>query len=287
MEIKPPMAEINQYKVTWKEIYSRMDKLPIGRIYGIPRGGSILAGISRRGVDRIEDADFLLDDIVDSGRTRIRFREEVKKPFLALFDKQKEAKIKNKWVIFPWEGNLEIDIQETIVRLIEQIGEDPRREGLERTPARVAKSFSELYRGYSEDPKKLLVTFSEGSCDEMVILRKTEFFSTCEHHILPFYGEISVGYVPDRRVIGISKIARLIDVFSRRLQIQERLTAQIADAIQEGLKPKGVMVVCQAKHLCMMARGVNKRDGEMITSAIRGVFRSKMAAREEFLKLTS
>lgn len=281
------MAKANQYQVTWQEVYGRLTRLPQGRAWGVPRGGAVLAGITRLAVDFPDDADFILDDIIDSGRTKDLFEAKYpEKPFIALF-KKSEKQFKGQWVVFPWENPLESDLADTVTRLIEQIGEDPKREGLRRTPQRVARSFDELYRGYSQDPEDVLVTFTEGSCDEMVILRRTEFFSTCEHHLLPFYGDMSVGYIPNKRVIGVSKIARLIDIFSRRLQIQERLTSQIADALMSGLKPKGVMVVCKAKHLCMMARGVNKREGEFVTSAIRGVFRSKMAAREEFLKLVS
>ena len=279
------MAETRQYEVSWEEINVRLRELPKGKCYGVPRGGAVLAGMTGQGVDHPDQADYILDDILDSGRTKAMFTLKCQKPFIALFDKQREKKLKGKWVIFPWEKTLDGEIEDTIVRLLEQIKEDPTREGLLQTPARVARSFKELFRGYEQDPEEVLTTFTDGVCDEMVILRRTEFFSTCEHHLLPFYGDISVGYIPDKRVIGVSKIARLVDIYSRRLQIQERLTAEVADSLMRVLKPKGVMVVCRAKHLCMMARGVNKRESELVTSAIRGVFRTKLAAREEFLKL--
>lgn len=179
---------------------------------------------------------------------------------------------------------MKIDPQEVVRLQIEAIGEDPGREGLLETPARVARSWDELFSGYRSDPASVFKSFEAGACREMVVLRDVEFFSTCEHHLLPFYGTVSIGYVPRGRVVGVSKLARLVEIFARRLQIQERLTAQIADALQQHLRPDGVMVVCRAKHLCMMARGIRKREPEMVTSAIRGAFK-RAATRSEFMSL--
>lgn len=173
----------------------------------------------------------------------------------------------------------------SVRRLLRWIGEDPNREGLLYTPARVIKALREMTVGYSQDPQEIMTTFTEGACDEMVILKDCEFISLCEHHILPFYGKISIGYIPKNRVIGISKLARMVEIYARRLQIQERLTAQIADAIDENLDPQGVMVVCEARHLCMIGRGIQKKESSMITSAIRGAFRENIETREEFLRL--
>ena len=172
--------------------------------------------------------------------------------------------------------------------ILKDIGEEPEREGLRDTPKRIIKSYyNELFRGYREDPGKILkAVFKEDSCDEMVVLKDIEFYSTCEHHMLPFFGKINIGYVPDNKIIGVSKLARLVDIYSRRLQIQERLTTQIGDVIMEYLKPKGVMVVIEAKHLCMIARGVKKQNAIMVTSAIKGVFQ-KNEVRTEFLRLTN
>lgn len=168
------------------------------------------------------------------------------------------------------------------------VGEDPGREGLKDTPRRVVSSWAELFGGYRIDPVALLgTTFKADGYDEIIMLRDVEFFSTCEHHMLPFFGRACVGYIPLDRVVGVSKLARVVDAYARRLQIQERLTTQIADAVEEALKPKGVMVVLEAQHLCMVARGVGKQHSRMVTSAIRGVFDSKPEARAEFLSLAS
>ena len=174
-------------------------------------------------------------------------------------------------------------IREYLIR----IGEDPDREGLGETPRRVVDSWKEIYGGYAEDPRAILrVSFTAGACKELVLLKGIEFYSTCEHHMLPFFGTADVGYIPDGRVIGISKLARVVDLYSRRLQIQEQLTAQVADAIWECLVPRGVTVVMRARHLCMMARGVQKQNSIMVTSAIRGLFETDAALRAEFLELT-
>lgn len=177
-------------------------------------------------------------------------------------------------------------MQDTIRQIFDYIGEDRNREGLKGTPDRVVRSWEHIYSGYSQDPHEVLSTvFEDGACDEMVVLKNIEFYSMCEHHMLPFFGSISVGYIPDRKVVGISKLARLVEVFSRRLQIQEKMTGQIADTIMEVLQPKGAMVVCEAKHLCMVMRGVEKQQSVMVTSAVRGLFKSDSRTREEFMGL--
>ena len=167
--------------------------------------------------------------------------------------------------------------------IISYIGENPNREGLLETPKRIVKSWDTLFSGYKKDPAALLKTFTEGSCEEMVILKDIEFYSTCEHHFAPFFGTISIGYLPNKKVIGISKLARLVEVYARRLQIQERLVAQIADSLMKYLQPVGVMVVCKARHMCICSRGVEKHNAEMVTSALRGVF-NKHEVRQEFLQ---
>lgn len=173
-------------------------------------------------------------------------------------------------------------VREVLVRL----GEDPEREGLVRTPERVHKAFEFLTRGYSEDPevmlKKALFTVTY---DEMVIVKDVEMFSQCEHHMLPFFGKVHVAYIPNGKVIGLSKIPRLIEIFSRRLQIQERLTTQIAETIQKVIQPQGVGVVIEARHLCMMMRGVEKQHSAAVTSSMLGCFREEQETRQEFLSL--
>ena len=181
----------------------------------------------------------------------------------------------------------EID-QESIVwamrQVLEAIGENPEREGLARTPERIAQMYTELLEGYRTDPVALVnEALFEVTYDEMVLVRDIEFYSLCEHHLLPFLGRAHVAYMPNGRVIGLSKIPRIVDLFARRLQLQERMTRQIADIVKELLKPRGVAVVIEGMHLCAMMRGVKKHEARMTTSAMLGVFRSNMATRQEFL----
>ena len=177
-------------------------------------------------------------------------------------------------------------MEEIYAALLEEVGEDPEREGLVRTPYRAAEAMRYITRGYEQDLNETVngALFHEDS-DDMIIVRDVEFFSICEHHLFPFYGYANIAYIPDGTIIGLSKLARITDMFARRLQVQERLTVQIADAIQEVLKPKGVAVVLEAKHLCMMARGVEKKSSDMVTSHVLGVFRSDRATRAEFMNL--
>ncbi len=176
---------------------------------------------------------------------------------------------------------------EGLVRdMLRLLGEDPKREGLQRTPVRVAKSLRYLTQGYQNDAKEILAhaVFKE-PYDEMVIVKDVEIFSLCEHHLLPFYGKAHVAYIPNGKIIGLSKIPRLVEVFSRRLQVQERLTTQIAECLMDALKPKGVAVVIEALHLCMSMRGVKKADAYTITSSMLGAFRRDARSRSEFLSL--
>ena len=181
----------------------------------------------------------------------------------------------------------EAKIRATLTSIIEAIGEDPEREGLVDTPRRVAEMYAELFAGISVDPKAELTVGYELGHREMVIVRDIPFYSMCEHHLLPFYGTVHIGYIPDvsGRVVGISKLARVVEIIARRLQIQERMTTEIADAIFDGLKPDGVAVVVQAEHLCMIMRGIKKPGSNVITSAIRGAFRRRAASRAEFFSL--
>ena len=176
--------------------------------------------------------------------------------------------------------------EDLIQRLLVNLGEDPEREGLVRTPERVAKSLAELTCGQNMTVAEVVGegVFAE-DCSEMVVVKDIEFYSLCEHHLLPFYGRMHVAYIPDGRIVGLSKLARIVDVFARRLQVQERLTAQIAAAIQEVLQPKGVGVVADAAHLCMMMRGVQKQNSSTMTSCLLGSFRSDPSTRQEFLGL--
>ena len=178
-------------------------------------------------------------------------------------------------------------IRTAVAAIIEAIGEDPKREGLVDTPKRVAEMYAELFKGLDMDPKKELAVGYEEGHREMVIVKDIPFYSMCEHHLLPFYGMAHIGYIPDvtGRVVGLSKLARVVETIASRPQVQERMTTEIADAIMDGLKPSGVAVVVQAEHMCMIMRGVKKPGSSIITSAIRGVFRSKAESRAEFFSL--
>ncbi len=176
---------------------------------------------------------------------------------------------------------------ETIIKqLLKKLGEDPEREGLKKTPARVKRSLEFLTEGYKLDPVKIIAdsVFTD-KYDEMVIVKDIPFYSMCEHHLLPFYGHANVAYLPNGKLVGISKIARMVELYARRLQVQERMTQQIADALQNVLKPKGVAVVVTAQHLCMQMRGVQKHDASVVTSAMLGAFRTRQSTREEFMNL--
>ena len=176
--------------------------------------------------------------------------------------------------------------EELVREMIVRLGEDPDREGLARTPERVEKAMKFLVKGYQDDPEALLrKALFTVSYDEMVIVKDVEMFSLCEHHLLPFFGKVHVAYIPNGKVIGLSKIPRLIEAFSRRLQIQERLTTQIAEAIQSAIEPQGVGVVIEARHLCMMMRGVEKQHSAAVTSSMMGCFRENQETRTEFLSL--
>lgn len=183
------------------------------------------------------------------------------------------------------DGLGEFSTQEMYREILDRLGEDAGRDGLIATPARVEKSMAFLTKGYNEDPTQILRgALFDVDYDEMVIVKDIEMFSLCEHHMLPFFGKVHVAYIPKGKVIGLSKIPRLVEVFSRRLQVQERLTRQIADAIQEAIRPQGVGVIVEARHLCMMMRGIEKQHSSTVTSAMVGCFRQK-ETRSEFLSL--
>lgn len=184
------------------------------------------------------------------------------------------------------ESDAGVSIQDMVRRMLAEVGEDPRREGLRGTPARYEKAFKFLTSGYQMDEEKILNSAVFSVCyDEMVVVKDIEIFSLCEHHLLPFFGRCHVAYIPKKRVVGLSKIPRLVNMYARRLQIQERLTRQIADAISKRLEPDGVGVIIEARHLCMVMRGVEKQHSQAVTSAMLGSFRDDMQTRNEFLSL--
>jgi len=293
---------MNKKVLTMQEVLALVDEMVaripadgMKKVYGIPRGGvpvalALCSDPAFTLVDTPEEAEVFVDDIIDSGKTRDNW--VVKYPgklfFSLLHDGNRES---GTWYVFPWEnaGAADTSAEDIPLRMLQRIGEDPERDGLRDTPARVVRSWDELYKGYKEDPAEhLRKRFdNEEHYNEMVLLRDIEYYSTCEHHVLPFFGKMHVAYIPkpDGRIVGISKIARMVDGYARRLQVQERLTQQVADAMQSALDPMGVAVYCEGQHLCMLARGARQHESVMVTSALRGVC-LEQAARLEFLLLT-
>lgn len=176
-------------------------------------------------------------------------------------------------------------IEKAVLEILEAVGEDPNREGLKDTPARVGRMYAELLEGMQHEPSEHMQSIFHEEYDEIVLLRDIPFYSVCEHHMMPFIGKAHVAYLPDGQVLGVSKLARLVDAFARRLQVQERLTTQIADFLMENLKPKGVSVVLEASHSCMTIRGIKKPGAMMVTSALRGIFKKDSRSRAEILTL--
>lgn len=284
-------------EVTWEEVFRRVDAiLPqdargAAKVYGVPRGGAVVAGLLAARNSRVrvvgvpQFADLIVDDVIDSGRTRDRLHESLPGvQFRALFDKTGPDKGEF-WVRFPWEHVDQVrDIEDTVVRQLQMVGEDLTREGLRETPGRYLRALQELCMGLKADPRTPLAKVFNEAHDEVVLLRATPFVSLCEHHLLPVTGKVDFAYLPDGKVVGLSKIPRFIEILTRRPQVQERMTAQIADVFMQELKPKGVMVVVSGMHSCMHLRGV-RSTGEMVTSVVRGVFKDVPEARAEVLQL--
>jgi GTP cyclohydrolase I len=235
--------------------------------------------------DSLALSNMIIDDIYDSGATRARYQGYA---FEVLFDK-KDPLWKDQWLVMPWEHTDTVNESATdiVTRLLQYIGEDPTREGLQDTPQRVLKAWKEWAWGYDQDPKAVLKTFEDGAenVDEMVVVHNIPIISKCEHHLADITGIAHIGYIPDGKIVGLSKLPRLAEIFSRRLQVQERLTNQIADTLQTCLNPLGVGVVLRASHACMATRGVNIQGSVTTTSAMRGALLDTAATRAEFLAL--
>ncbi len=260
-------------------------------IYGVPRGGIPVAYmIAQRLQGQVtfipDKANLIVDDILDSGATKARYPG---KPFFALFDKRTDQRWKDQWLVMPWEieGETNASGHDIVTRLFQYIGEDPHREGLKETPARFLSAWKEWASGYGVDPADVLKAFEDGAdgYDEMVIVHNIPVISKCEHHLADIVGHAHVGYIPNGKIVGLSKLSRLVDIYARRLQVQERLTVQIADAIVKHLDPKGVGVVIRASHGCMSTRGVKVHGNATTTSAMRGALMTKEEARKEFIDL--
>lgn len=277
------------------------------KAYAVPRGGipvlyAVQAALTKMTGDWLlnetadpEEAAVVIDDIIDSGATMRRFPWKV--PFCVLISKNDLPESvrsvfaaeydADSWIVFPWEATLGGSADDIVTRLLQFIGEDPTREGLKETPARVIKAWQEWTAGYEQDPVSILKTFEDGakSVDELILVRDIPMWSHCEHHLAPFFGVAHIGYIPNGRIVGLSKLARLVDVFGRRLQVQERMTNQIADAMQEALAPVGVGVVIEARHMCMESRGIRRVGATTVTSAMRGALMVKPEARAEFFSI--
>lgn len=295
--VRVPMADVVDQA---QRLGRRWTDRHLTGVWGIPRGGCVpavlvAAELALPVVDEPDADTLVVDDLVDTGGTARRYGGH---HFDALWRKPWAPRVlapeaallpTDAWLVFPWEvGTTDATgPADAVVRLLSYVGEDPTRPGLVDTPERVLRSWAELTAGYADDPAAILARRFPDDYDEMVLVRGVDFTSLCEHHVLAFTGTATVGYLPapGQGVVGLSKLARLVDCFARRLQVQERLTMQIADAIEEHLAPLGVGVVVAATHSCMACRGVRKPRAEMVTSAMRGALRDRPEARAEFLAL--
>lgn len=265
------------------------------KAFPIPRGGvpaalaiqSKLPGLVL--TDNALEADIFIDDLIDSGETLRQWCDLFPgKPFFALLNKgDDKGPFRDKWVVFPWESDAVGSFEDNVRRLLQFVGEDAAREGLLETPARVVKAWQHWCSGYGKNAADILKVFEDGAekHDQMVTVADIPIYSHCEHHLAPIFGTATISYIPNGKIVGLSKLSRLADMFARRLQVQERLTDQIADALYEHLKPLGCGVVIKARHMCMESRGVCQQGHHTITTALRGVLKDDASARAEFLAL--
>jgi GTP cyclohydrolase I len=282
------------YEKYKEDCYQLSEKVGNGYsgVYGIPRGGVLVAHILSEELDipfqeKPDKHSLIVDDLIDSGESLSKYSDNRKavlyrKPYSPLICDSIETI--DDWIEFFYE-NTNDDMEGSVARILEYIGENPNRDGLKDTPKRIVQSWEDLYKGYKQNPKSLVKVFNCESYTGMVLLKDIELYSMCEHHMLPFVGRCHIAYIPNKKVIGISKLARIMEVYARRLQIQERLTDEIASCIEKLLKPKGVAVMIEAEHFCMRMRGVGKQNSIMVTSSLTGVFLKEEATRNEFLTL--
>lgn len=306
------VTEDRRVFLDWDDVYEMSAELAgrwrgdtqVHDVFGVPRGGIVPALLVSQalGLPMVTEPHrftLVVDDLIDMGGTRDRYPE---RHFDTLLRKSHspdtirppfgQPRTMDGWMVFPWERHTEDDIGPTdaVARLLAFIDPDPGRDGLRDTPARVVRAMVEMTGGYHLDPAKILSRTFDQTYDEMVIVRRVDFTSMCEHHLLTFTGEATVAYIPgegDRGVVGLSKLARLVDCFAMRLQLQERMTLQIADALEAALEPRGVGVLVKAHHSCMGCRGVRKPRAEMVTSRLTGIIKDDAAARAEFMALAN
>lgn len=271
------------------------------KVYGIPTGGTRLAELIKHLksdttlVDKPEEASLIVDDLVDSGKTfrewRGRFPGKEMYFAYAKFGMQNCTHVTvgeythkpKQWLTFPWDNGT--GAEDIVIRLLQFIGESPDREGLKDTPKRFLKAWKHYTSGYDKDPASVLTAFEDGgeNYSQMITLKDSPFYSMCEHHLAPFFGTITIAYIPNGKIVGLSKLIRLTDIYCRRLQVQERLTTQIAESIMKYVNPQGAGVIVKARHLCMESRGIEKTNSETVTSALLGNFRTDDIVRTEFL----
>lgn len=315
MKVKLSNSNVVDYARTCAMKLSAQSGISSAKVWGIPKSGIPAAyavasafsdlGVPTTLVDSAQDANVIVDDVIDSGTTMNQHMKEHydHARFACLVDKS-EGRLhhpsypyvwgttvrKTEWTTFPWDVDSQghdTGAHDAVVRMLQFIGEDPSRGGLQETPKRVVKAWSDWFAGYHIDPKSLFKSFTDGAegVNEMVLLTEIPVFSHCEHHIAPFTGVAHVAYIPNGKIVGLSKLARVVDAFSRRLQVQERLTNQIVDCIMAELDPLGAAVVIKAKHSCMSTRGVKVHNVDTTTSALRGVFLTDPSVRGEFMYL--
>lgn len=288
----------NTVKTLASEVAYKIDQDPhLGdtiKVYAVPRGGVPAAYAVASESEKTfvftsnpAEADVIIDDLIDSGSTMKRV-EFFGKRFFALVDKRNWSH-GDAWVVWPWEGDSTSSIEDNIRRLLQYVGEDVNRGGLAETPHRVAKAWQEWCAGYGQDPADVLKTFEDGAegADEMVMVKNIPFYTHCEHHMAPFFGTATIAYLPNKKIVGLSKLSRLLDIYARRLQVQERLGCQVADAIMQHLDALGCGVVIKARHMCMESRGVCKQGHHTVTSALRGLFKDDPSVRAEFMALAN
>lgn len=270
------MEQENGRLITWKEIKQKISTMDFSKkYYGVPRGGQYIAALLNP-VDTPEEADIIIDDLIDSGATMERYRNQYpNKPFVALFDKRDT---KDGWLQFPWEVEGDKEIEDNVRRIL-QYFDDANREGLKDTPKRYVKFLKE----FLGTPDFNFTTFDSEGMDQMIVQTNIPFYSLCEHHLAPFYGVAHVAYIPNEKIVGLSKLARTVDLYARKFQNQERITSQVAERLMQELDAKGVAVVMTAQHLCMSMRGVKKHDTHTTTSKLLGVFKEDLNTRNEFL----
>jgi GTP cyclohydrolase I len=277
--IKRPEFKLNdKINISWEQIYQRVNELDKSKkYYGIPRGGSVIAGLTLNAVNNIDEADILIDDLIDSGKTKQKYNELYpNKEFIALFDKSKEYQ--NKWLIFPYEEyDTNKDLEDNVIRILEYFNYDLNNESIKNTPKRFIKMLKETLT--SKEPE--ISIFDSNGYSQMITDKGIKYYTFCEHHILPFFGDVKISYIPKDKIIGLSKLSRIVEYFSKRLNTQEYLTENIADYLMEKLNPLGVGVEITGRHLCKEMRGI-KQSGTMVTTALRGMFYNN-DVKQEFL----